>query len=159
MGTEPRLADGSDRHGVRIVLAGTPADAPLADEFARVFHGEFVNQIGKTPLESLGSLTGRASLVVSNDTGAAHLAIAQGVPTVVVAPGNQIGRYFPYPDSFRSRSRAVFNTIPCFGCGPHCIFVSDKGQPRPCIADVGVESVLNAIEQVLGNRTCVAAES
>lgn len=43
-----------------------------------------VNMVGKTPLTTLGHLLSCCSVVVSSDTGALHLAVAVGAPTVAL---------------------------------------------------------------------------
>ncbi|QKG51452.1 glycosyltransferase family 9 protein [Hymenobacter sp. BRD67] len=80
-----RLAQGlHQRYGsrYRLVLAGSPADARLAQEIAQAA-GPTVpleNCCGQTDLPGLAALLAGARLLISNDTVAAHLAAQAGTP-------------------------------------------------------------------------------
>ena len=53
---------------------------------------------GQTTLPELLTLMKHAALVISNDTGPAHLSIALGVPTIVIVGGGHFTSFVPYPD-------------------------------------------------------------
>jgi len=85
--------------GTRLVLAGSPADEPLARRIAQAA-GRAVpldNRCGQTDLPGLAALLAGARLVVSNDTAAAHFAVLAGTPTLVLLMGENYGKFFPYP--------------------------------------------------------------
>ncbi len=76
------------RSGAATVVVGTRADSPAAGEIARLA-GEaegarVVDLTGRTDLVELAGVIAAASGFVGNDSGAAHLAAALGVPTVAV---------------------------------------------------------------------------
>jgi len=56
-----------------------------------------VDLMGKTSLPQLLDVINHAALVVSNDTGPAHLSIALGTPTLVIVGGGHFGCFVPYP--------------------------------------------------------------
>jgi ADP-heptose:LPS heptosyltransferase len=71
--------------GHRVVLTGQPDEADLARSVARaagVPAGDVL--AGRTDLGKLAALVAHARLVVSNDTGIAHLATAFGTASVVI---------------------------------------------------------------------------
>ena len=83
----------------RLVLAGSPADESLGRRI-RQKAGPAVpldNRCGRTNLPGLAALLAGASLVVSNDTAAAHFAVQAGAPTLVLLMGENYGKFFPYP--------------------------------------------------------------
>ncbi|WP_414663051.1 glycosyltransferase family 9 protein [Horticoccus sp. 23ND18S-11] len=59
-----------------------------------------------------------ASLVLSVDTLAAHLAAAFDVPLVALLGGGQFGDFAPWSRS--ERQRWLSHPLPCFHCGWHC---------------------------------------
>ena len=59
--------------------------------------GAFVNLTGNTSLASLAALINRADWVISNDSGAMHLATALAVKTIGIFGPTDPQRYGPYP--------------------------------------------------------------
>jgi ADP-heptose:LPS heptosyltransferase len=109
-----RLAQGlHQRYGrqYRLVLAGSPADDEHAHRI-QAAAGAAVpleNLCGQTDLPGLAALLSEASLLISNDTVAAHLAVQLGTPCLVVLMGENYGKFFPYPpDLHRAPCRCLF---------------------------------------------------
>jgi len=109
-----RLAQGlHQRYGpkYRLVVAGSAADDAHARRIQQAA-GPAVpldNQCGQTNLLELAALLSQASLLISNDTVAAHLAVQLGTPCLVVLMGENYGKFFPYPPSLhRAPCRCLF---------------------------------------------------
>jgi heptosyltransferase II len=79
--TADRLAE---RDGFQTVIVGAASDAAVADEVAAAMRSRPAVLAGRTSISELKGLLACASLVISNDTGTAHVSAALGVPTVVV---------------------------------------------------------------------------
>jgi ADP-heptose:LPS heptosyltransferase len=91
--------------GLRIVLTGTAAERDVVAEVAHRRRGPSLDLAGRTSIGSLAALFAGAALVVTNDTGASHLAAAVRAPSVVVfAPDGDPVRWAPMD---RERHRAV----------------------------------------------------
>jgi ADP-heptose:LPS heptosyltransferase len=74
----------SDR-GLRVVISGNAAERPLADQVAQAAGlGPASVLVGRTGLAGLAAVVAAASMVISNDTGVAHLAVAYGTPSVTL---------------------------------------------------------------------------
>jgi heptosyltransferase-2 len=73
-----------DRDGFRVAIIGAPGDEAAARETALSMKREAATLAGKTSIADLKAVLSCASLLISNDTGAAHVAAALDVPTVVV---------------------------------------------------------------------------
>ncbi len=69
--------------GRRVVVTGTPAEADLCAPLAAAAPG-IDDRCGRLDLAGLGHLVGTASLVLSGDTGVAHVATAFGTPSVTL---------------------------------------------------------------------------
>ena len=81
--------------GVPIVLTGSADELQLGavvGSRAGAF-GDVVDLTGRTTLDALGAVVRRASLVISNDTGVAHVADALGSPSIVVFTSTDPGRW------------------------------------------------------------------
>jgi ADP-heptose:LPS heptosyltransferase len=83
----------------QLVLAGSPADAELTQQIVQAAGPAvpLLNKCGQTDLPGLAALLAGASLLVSNDTVAAHLAAQAGTPCLVLLMGENYGKFFPYP--------------------------------------------------------------
>ncbi|CAN5358728.1 hypothetical protein BH10ACI2_BH10ACI2_16480 [soil metagenome] len=137
---------------LRVVLCGGRNEQGLADEFKASYSGSVIDLMGNDLLE-LNRLIRSAKLVLSNDTGAGHIAAVLKTPTVIITPGNQVDRFFPYPslpvtDGIRQLS--VVHEMPCFGCGYHCIYKDrPEDSPMPCVEGVSVADVTSAISELI----------
>jgi heptosyltransferase-2 len=80
------LADAFARDGIVSVLVGGPADTATGREVesrARARHA-LMNLIGRTNLAELAGVLVHARTLVTNDSGAMHVAAAAGVPVTAV---------------------------------------------------------------------------
>jgi ADP-heptose:LPS heptosyltransferase len=73
-----------DRFGARIVLTGGPEDRTLAEGIRGAMRGPALDLTGKTDLGTFAAILDHLDLLVSNDTGASHLAAATRTPSVVL---------------------------------------------------------------------------
>jgi ADP-heptose:LPS heptosyltransferase len=105
-------ADHLARHGLGVVLTGTAAEQPLTREvtgrMAEV-RRPVVDLAGRTSIGVLGALYRQARLVLTNDTGASHVAAAVGTPSVVVFGSAESDRWAPLD---AGRHRRVTGTPP-----------------------------------------------
>ncbi|MBI3654624.1 MAG: glycosyltransferase family 9 protein [Acidobacteria bacterium] len=74
----------AERDGLHSLIIGTAGDVERANEVARLMRTQVVNLAGRTSIAELKGVLSLAALLISNDTGAAHVAAALGVPTIVV---------------------------------------------------------------------------
>lgn len=99
-----------------IVFSGMPCDIPLIENITdEVGTFNYINLVGKTNIEELIELFKQAKIVVSPDSGSAHLAWATSVPAVVAiftcTPAKRFGPY-GNPDKYFS----VQSNLPCQPC-------------------------------------------
>jgi ADP-heptose:LPS heptosyltransferase len=78
------LADGLFRHGITPVLVGAPADRAECAAVAQACDAVVEDFSGHTTVPEMAALLADVDLLVSNDTGAVHLAAAVGTPVVGV---------------------------------------------------------------------------
>ncbi|WP_320068024.1 glycosyltransferase family 9 protein [Micromonospora sp. RTGN7] len=137
--------------GHRVVVTGSAEERELAGQVA--YHAGLPPQAvlaGRTDLGDLAALVAHARLVVSGDTGVAHLATGYGTASVVLFGPVPPARWGPPPD--RPRHRVLWG-----GDGGHRH--PADGQPRDwpandgvstnlMLAAVGVDEVLAAVDDV-----------
>ena len=99
-----RVADRLARRGLRVLLTGTEGErgvtAPVADRMTQ----PSTDLAGLLPLGATAACLEGAALVVTNDTGIAHLAAAMRAPSVTIFSAAEPDRWAPLD---RLRHRAV----------------------------------------------------
>ncbi|HEX5477677.1 MAG TPA: glycosyltransferase family 9 protein, partial [Burkholderiales bacterium] len=111
-----RFAEVADRlslDGLRIVLTGSAAEAPLTRQVRMAMRQSAVDLAGCTTLGGLAALVSRARLVVANDTGVSHVAAAVRTPSVIVSSGSDPGRWAPLN---RQLHRVLWHDLECRPC-------------------------------------------
>ena len=73
-----------EQFGARIVLTGIAAERELSSAVREAMHSPVLDLAGKTSLGVFAALLGRLDLLVTNDTGASHLAAVTRTPSVVL---------------------------------------------------------------------------
>jgi len=145
------LARALGARGLQLVFIGGAAEMALKPRLAEVAqHSAGADRVGDTSLPQLLDLLQHATLVVSNDTGPAHLALGLGAPTVVMVGGGHFTSFVPYPpDVMPSGARFVFRERTCFHCFWNCTEPHEAGRSFPCIDAISEGDVLAAVDAVL----------
>ncbi len=100
-----------EQTGCQVVLTGSDAERPLAERIQSGMSARALSLAGRLSLGELGALIERADLLVSNNTGPAHIAAALGTPVVdLYALTN------PQHTPWRVRNRVLFHDVPCRNC-------------------------------------------
>ncbi|HEX7549047.1 MAG TPA: HAD-IIIA family hydrolase, partial [Candidatus Methylomirabilis sp.] len=98
---------------------------------------------GRTDLATLAGVLKRARLLLSNDTGAMHVAAAVGTPVLAVFGPTDADATGPLgPDS-----RVVREPVPCSPC-----LLRECPIDHRCMVGVGIAQVLHAAEELLPTR-------
>jgi len=106
------LATEFAHEGRQVWLMGSPKDAAVAEEIARLAGGACVNLCGRTKLDEAVDLLSCVGLVVSNDSGLMHVAAALDRPMVAIF-GSSSPRFTP---PLSARARVVKLDLPCSPC-------------------------------------------
>lgn len=81
--------------GLAVALTGSEQEIALTGAVCRAMRAPAVDTAGPISVGALGLILARARLLVCNDTGAAHLATALGVPSVVIFRCTDMARWAP----------------------------------------------------------------
>ncbi len=79
-----------------VVLVGGPDDRKVSAQVRAAMRHDLLDNTGCLTFSTLGAFIRHAALYVGNDTGATHLAVAMGAPTVMVMGPTDPRRYGPY---------------------------------------------------------------
>jgi len=139
--------------GLTPVVVGGPGDRPMAQLLMRELHATAVDRVGRTTLGELASILAGARLVVSNETGPAHIAAATGTPVVCIVGGGHFGRFMPHEFEAKDERGAwpivVAHRMDCFGCNWRCIYTRGDGEAVRCVREVGAAAVWGQVEACL----------
>lgn len=133
-----------------IYLAGGPSEVNIGNFLIENLPiGTVTNLIGKTSLPQLIDLIGNADFIVSNETSAIHIAAATQTKAVCILGGGHFGRFAPYPEYMLSKPLCVYYKMDCYYCNWACKFITDKTDPHPCIGNVSLDEVWQAVQTCL----------
>ncbi len=154
------IATAIAQHGLHVVLSAGPGQEPLAHAVDP--GGRFQNVAGRLDLREVWHLLAKARLLVSLDTGIAHLARVTNTPSVVLFGPGQAALYGPVKFYSGAPYRSVTRSdIPCRN--ETVLFERSRPWIRTCVrlpedcpfsarcsTGISPEAVLAAITEVLG---------
>lgn len=133
------------KYGGRALILGGEKDRPIAKRIVEYTGEEIIDLAGKTSLRDLVRILRRLRMLITNDSGPMHMAVALGVPVVAIfcSTTRDLG-FYPYT----RRAVVVEKELSCRPCGPH------GGQRCPlgteeCMQGIGPADVLRAVDLLL----------
>lgn len=129
------------RYGGTILIFGDSEARELNTYVTQRVEGPCVDFTGQLSLPLLGGIIARLSVLVTNDTGPAHIAYALNAPTVVIFGGGSPLNNGPV---HRGPFRVLAHQIPCRPCGYTTCPIGYQ-----CLEGIDSEQVLAAIESVM----------
>ena len=130
------------------IFTGDASEQPLIDEARRCMSQPSVTLAGRLAVPELAALIGDARLLLSNNTGPAHIAAALGTPVTVLYALTQ-----PQHTPWRVAARVLNHDVPC----RHCFkSVCPQGH-HDCLKKVQADDVVRAATALLRPRPHDAA--
>jgi heptosyltransferase-2 len=129
--------------GASIVLAGGPSDRAEIDAFRAALGGAVAADLTDLAVDALAAALAGVDLLLSCDSGPAHLAAAVGTPVVAVFGPTSPDRWGPPPPG-----QAVALPIACAPCSNHGSARCPEGHHR-CMLDLGAEVVVAAARKAM----------
>jgi len=134
----------AERQGFRIVLFGSPSERPILEKIAGAMKRRpILPEPGELDLDTLKPLVRRCSLLITNDTGARHYAVAFDVPVVCI-----MGSTSPlYTNVNLERQIIVSVAVDCGPCQKKVCATDHR-----CMTRISPEMVLAAAGKLLAGR-------
>lgn len=130
---------------VLIVITGSPGEQTLGEEIIRGCRSANIrNACGAFRIEELPDLIRDFDLLVSNDTGTMHLAIALGTPTLCLFGATSSGLIGPFQDI--DKHRVIQKT---HECSAH---IPKKKRSNAAMKQITVDEVYAAVLAMLAQR-------
>jgi ADP-heptose:LPS heptosyltransferase len=133
-----------DQLGVRSVLTGTASERRFTSAILRASKSSPIDLAGQTDLSNLCAVLAHAKIIVTNETGTAHLGAALGVQTICITGGGHFGRFVPYPAEGRQEDMPLSTVqcrMSCYGCDWNCIYSLKYSDAAPCVSSISVNEV------------------
>jgi ADP-heptose:LPS heptosyltransferase len=130
-----------------VPIGGRGDEALIGSMMSRAKRARFEPDTTTLDIAELTERLERLSLLISVDTGPAHIAAALGVPVVVLFGPTSPVRWGPIGSKHRALSLAL-PCSPCSNVGPERCPLS--GSPHTCMRDLGVDLVREAVLSALG---------
>ncbi len=143
-----QLTDHVQDSGMSVVVIGGEEDIPEIQRMQSLMRTHPVIVAGKTSLKQLAVLLSRAKLLITNDSGPMHLAVAVGTPVVALFGPTDPVRTGPY-SRMVGRSpithHIIRRPVECSPClSRHC-----KVGDHRCMMQIEVEQVFEQVRKVL----------
>ena len=132
------------RSGFKVQIVGSGADQPECDRVAAENPGA-ENLCGKTSLSDLFNVFQKARLLISNDSGAMHVAASVGLPTLAVF-GPTVPEFGYRP--WQKNVRLMQTQLPCRPCSAHGTKKCPIGT-HDCMKLITVDTVYAEVQEMM----------
>jgi|GEM_PF-5621476 len=105
------------------------------------------DMIGKTNFLEACELIRGASMVIGAETSLIHFAHLIGKPTICLSGGGDYGKFIPWSEKRANLKVVTWNDHSCFGCSWDCEFEVLGLTTAPCIKNIELEAVYQAIQE------------
>lgn len=133
-----------DKLGARVLILGDESEIYISQKMLDTLGSRVVDLVGKTSLSELIGIINGLDILITNDGGPLHIAVALGIKTVsIFGPVDEIV-YGPYPLS--DKHIVMKSSLDCRPCYqkfrlPRCV------KERECITSITVEEVFDAVRR------------
>lgn len=132
--------------GVKVLILGDESERPIADIIINTMQNKAIDLVGKTTLEELIAVLNKLRVLVANDGGPLHMAVAEGINTVsIFGPVDDLV-YGPYPKD--ENHLVVKKDLPCRPCYrdfkmPQC------DRDKECLRSISTEEVFTCVRRLI----------
>jgi heptosyltransferase-2 len=141
------LADQFAETGATVALIGVPSELDVSQKVSALAHRPLLMLTGQTSVSEVIALISIADVLITNDTGPAHIGAAVGTPTLVI-----FGPTNPLTTRPFGPSGEIIREPP--DCAP-CM-LRDCPIDHRCMTAISADDVFKRAEQLIGRRVEVA---
>ncbi|MBI5206674.1 MAG: glycosyltransferase family 9 protein [Candidatus Firestonebacteria bacterium] len=142
----------SNKYNLKIVVIGSSKDKKLALIIKqKVNHSNIIDLTEKTSLIELAKLISRAKLLISNDTGAAHIALAVDTSAIIISCGHHFKRFTQCPEEISNKMQYIYPEEIMDKINEINYYNVESNIPIIDINKIKVNNVIPLIKNVLGN--------
>lgn len=143
-----RLADKIvENYKAKIIILGDSSEKEIAKKVIEHMHQRAIDLCGLTTVAELAALLGKMSLVITNDGGSLHMAIALDKKTVSFFGPVDPKVYGPYPPD-ETRHIVLRKNLDCSPCYRN-FRLNPCQKNRECLEGIPLEAAWEAVERLL----------
>ena len=137
-----RVGDALASDGLRVAVVGTARERELAIRVVEAMQSPAALLAGRLSLGGFKALVRRANLLICNDAGARHVAVAFGVPAIVLMGPTSLEK----TNLNLARVRVLSAEVPCRPC-----YLRECPIDHGCMTRIDPERVVQAARAALGS--------
>jgi heptosyltransferase-2 len=130
--------------GAAMVILGGPEDVPLAHTVCQHLNVPVLNTTGQLSLMHTAALLQHCRVLLCNDSGLMHMAVALGVPVVAMF-GPTVEAFGFYP--FQAQAQVLSTSLACRPCTTKGSRQCPQGH-HDCMQQLTIAQVLQAVHHV-----------
>lgn len=143
-----RVGDAAAAAGAAVVLLGSQSEVPVTGAVAKLMGAPALDLAGRADLGAAKALLRRAAVLVANDAGARHIAVAFGVPAVVLFGPTSVAK----TDCNLGGVTVLETDVECRPC-----YRRDCPIDHRCMTGIPAERAVAATLEALGRAGSVAS--
>ncbi len=136
----------AENFNAKIIIFGDGSEKPIAEVIMNTARYKPIDLAGKTTLEELAGLISNLNILITNDGGPLHMAVALGIKTVSIFGPVDETVYGPYPPS--AKHTVIKEDIDCRPCYQNFRFAGCMNDRR-CLEDISVDEVYSAVDKLI----------
>ena len=140
----------AQEYDLRVVITGSAGERQLAVSIAEQMEYKPRVIAGQTGLGELATIMANSRLVIGVDSGALHLAVSQGVPTIHLYGPVDHHAFGPWGNPHRHI--ALVSDMGCVPC-QRLDYGLDELDDHPCVRSISVAQVLEAARSLLDSNS------
>ncbi len=133
--------------GAKVLILGSPSERPIAEAISYSMKKKPVDLVGRITLEELPAVISNLKLLVANDGGVLHIAVALGIKTVSIFGPVDERVYGPYPES--PAHIVIKKDLLCRPCYKN-FRLDICNMDRECLNSISTNEVFDAARAQLG---------
>jgi len=141
--------DISAKYGAKVILFGSASEKEICDDIVNSIKTKVIMACGKTRIGEFLALLERCNLIITNDGGPLHMAVAVGTKTISIFGPVDEKIYGPYPPDPNHIVLSV-KDLPCRPC--YQKFKYNTCDKRTCLSRITPADVMDAADIILGKN-------
>ncbi len=148
------FADLADRlindYGAKIFILGDASERPIAEEIIKAMHNKAIDLVGKTKLSELIAIIDNLEILIANDGGPLHIAVALNKKTVSFFGPVDPKVYGPYPSDEKLHIvlRRNLECSPCY----RDFRLAKCLKNKDCLEKIDIKQALESVKNLLSTE-------